>query len=306
MIKNVTVLGLGPMGQAMARTFLGAGYRVTVWNRTASKADSLTAQGARRASTVREALAAAELVVLSLTDYDAMYAILDPVADALSGRVLVNLSSDTPEKARAAAEWAAGHGAAHLTGGVQAAPAQIGQPEAYTFYSGPQEVFDAHRETLAVLTRPDYRGEDPGLAAAYYQLTMDLFWTTTLGWLHTLAMARAHGISAGDFLPHASSLLAGLPDFLTFYSPRIDAADHPGDAERLAMGAASVGHVVRTAEDAGVDASLPEAVRAVFRRGVNAGFGEDSMTKLVEVLGTSGVPGAAEADGRAAGLTQSR
>ncbi|MGC7095976.1 hypothetical protein ACPZ19_14985 [Amycolatopsis lurida] len=101
-------------------------------------------------------------------------------------------------------------------------------------------------------------------------------------------------------------MLTGLPDFLAFYSPRIDAADYPGDAERLAMGAASVDHVVRTAEDAGVDASLPEAVRAVFRRGVNAGFGEDSMTKLIEVLGNSGVPGATEADGRAASLAQAR
>ncbi|MBN6042157.1 NAD(P)-dependent oxidoreductase [Amycolatopsis sp. 195334CR] len=306
MIENVTVLGLGPMGRAMARAYLGAGYRVTVWNRTASKADALAAQGARRAGTVREALAAAELVVLSLTDYDAMYALLDPVADALSGRVLVNLSSDTPERARAAAKWAADHGAAHLTGGVQAAPPQIGRPEAYTFYSGPRDVFDTHREALAVLTRPDYRGEDPGLAAAYYQLTMDLFWTTTLGWLHSLAVARAHGISAADFLPHASSLLAGLPDFLAFYSPRIDAGDHPGDAERLTMGAASVDHVVRTTADAGVDTALPDAVHAAFRRGVAAGFGEDSMTKLVEVLGNSEIPGAAESDGRAARLAQPR
>ncbi|AXB42319.1 NAD(P)-dependent oxidoreductase [Amycolatopsis albispora] len=284
MIKNVTVLGLGPMGRAMARTFLRDGYRVTVWNRTASKADALVAEGAHRPATVREAVAASELVVLSLTDYDAMYTLLEPATDTLPGRVLVNLSSDTPEQARAAAKWAAGHGAAHLTGGVQASPPQIGQPGAYTFYSGPREVFDAHREALSVLTETDYRGEDPGLAAAYYQLTMDLFWTTTLGWLHSLALANAHGISADDFLPHAASLLGGLPEFLTFYSPRIDAGEYAGDAERLTMAAASVDHVVRTAEDAGVDTTLPEALRAAVRRGIAAGHGENSATSLVEVF----------------------
>jgi 3-hydroxyisobutyrate dehydrogenase-like beta-hydroxyacid dehydrogenase len=72
----VTVIGLGPMGQAMVRAFLAAGHPVTVWNRTAARADELVAAGARRAATVAEAVAANELVVLSLTDYRAMYDIL--------------------------------------------------------------------------------------------------------------------------------------------------------------------------------------------------------------------------------------
>ncbi|MDT0342291.1 NAD(P)-dependent oxidoreductase [Streptomyces litchfieldiae] len=282
--RDVTVIGLGPMGQAIAGALLDSGHRVTVWNRTASRADELVARGAGRAGSVREALAASELVILSLTDHDAMYAVLDPAADALSGRVLVNLGSDTPEKSRAAARWAAGHGAQYLTGGVQASPRDIGQPGSFTFYSGPRAVFDAHQDTLRVLTGTDYRGEDPALAALYYQLTMDMFWTAVLGWLHAVAVAGAHGVSARELLPYASPLLSGLPDFLAFCTPRIDAGEHPGDADRLAMGAASVDHVVHTARDAGVDTALPEAVLAVFRRGMAAGHADDSVTSLVEVL----------------------
>ncbi|HWT20671.1 MAG TPA: NAD(P)-binding domain-containing protein, partial [Variovorax sp.] len=41
--KQITVLGLGSMGQTLARLFLDKGYRVTVWNRTAGKADALAA-----------------------------------------------------------------------------------------------------------------------------------------------------------------------------------------------------------------------------------------------------------------------
>ncbi|WP_256862968.1 NAD(P)-binding domain-containing protein [Microbispora sp. GKU 823] len=89
------------MGQAMVRALLGEGHPVTVWNRTASRAGDLVRQGAVLAGTVEEALAAGDLVILSLTDYDAMYAVLEPAAHALNGRVLVNLSSDTPEKTRA-------------------------------------------------------------------------------------------------------------------------------------------------------------------------------------------------------------
>ncbi|MFD5112488.1 NAD(P)-dependent oxidoreductase [Streptomyces sp. NPDC058391] len=282
---TVTVIGLGPMGQAMVRAFLDDGRQVTVWNRTASRADELVARGATRAATVEEALTANELVILSLTDYDAMYAILGPAAGSLSGRVLVNLSSDTPAKAREAAGWAAGHGARYLAGGVQVPPSGIGRPESSTFYSGPKDVFEAHAGSLAVLTGTDYRGEDPGLAPLYYQMQMDIFWTAMTSYLHALAVADANGISAAEFLPYATSTVSSLPGFLAFYAPRIDGGEHPGDVDKLAMGVASVDHIVHTAKDAGVDTALPEAVLGLFRRGVAAGHADDSFTSLIEVFG---------------------
>ncbi len=281
--QPVTVIGLGPMGRAMVGAFLDDGHSVTVWNRTASRADELVARGAVRADTVGAALAANELVVLSLTDYAAMDDLLGPAAGALTERVLVNLSSDTPARARAAAKWAAGHGATHLTGGVLTPPSGIGRPGSSTFYSGPREVFEAHRETLTVLTATDYRGADPGLAALYYQLNMDMFWTSMLSWLHTLAVARANGITAKELLPYATSAL-DLRQFLEFYTDRIDAGEHAGDVDRLAMGVASIAHVAHTARDSGIDPALPETVLEIFRRGVAAGHGGDSFTSLIDTF----------------------
>ncbi|WP_425281826.1 NAD(P)-dependent oxidoreductase [Streptomyces ficellus] len=280
----VTVIGLGPMGQAMAAAFLDHGHRVTLWNRTASRADALVARGAHLAGTVEEALTASGLAVLSLTDYDAMYAVLDGTDPAaLAGRVLVNLSSDTPAKAREGAAWAAERGAAHLTGGVLTPPSGIGSPEATTLYSGPREVFDAHRATLEVLTAADHRGDDPGTAALLYQLNMTMFWTALASYWQAVALADAHGLKAADLLPLAVDAL-NLQQFLEFYSPRIDAGDHTGDVDRLAMGAASVEHVLHTIRDAGVDATLPAALLELFRRGLAAGHGADSASSLVEVL----------------------
>ncbi|MEU2612284.1 NAD(P)-binding domain-containing protein [Micromonospora sp. NPDC007271] len=281
--QPVTVIGLGPMGQAMVGAFLDQGHPVTVWNRTASRADDLVARGAARADTLAQALAANELVVLSLTDYAAMYDVLGSATAALPGRVLANLSSDTPEQARDAAQWAAGHGATHLTGGVLVPPPAIGKPGSSTFYSGAREAFEAHRETLAVLTDTDYRGEDPGLAALFYQLNMDMFWTCMLSWLHSLAVARANGITAKDLLPTAIRA-TDLRYFLEFYTGRIDADEHPGDVDRLAMGVASVEHVVHTTRDSGVDPALPATVLEIFRRGLATGHGSDSFTSLIDVL----------------------
>lgn len=281
--RAVTVIGLGPMGRAMVSAFLDRGYEVTVWNRTAARADELVSRGARRAATVNEALTANELVVLSLTDYDAMYDILGGATAELPGRVIANLSSDTPDRAREAATWLAGHGARQLTGGVQVPPSGIGDPESSTYYSGPADALAAHRGTLEVLTGVDYLGEDPGLAALYYQLGMNLFWTIMVSWLHTVTVARAHGITATEFLPIARKT-ADVAQFLEFYAPRIDAGDHRGDVDRLAMGVASVEHVLDTVRAAGVDTTLPAAVLDAFRRGMADGRADQSLTSLVEVF----------------------
>ncbi|MGA5068972.1 NAD(P)-dependent oxidoreductase [Streptomyces exfoliatus] len=287
--QAVTVIGLGPMGQAMAGAFLDRGYDVTVWNRTASRADDLVARGAVLAPDVKEALASHELVILSLTDYDAMYAVLEPAAAALTGRTLVNLSSDTPEKARDAARWAAEQGAVQLTGGVTVPPSGIGQAESSTFYSGPRDVFDRHRPALEVITgRTDHRGEDPGLAALMYQIGMVMFWTSMLSYWQAIALADANGLTAADILPHAVETANSLPGFFSFYAERIDAGRHVGDVDRLAMGMASVEHVLHTNADAGVDTTLPAAVVELARRGMDAGHAADSFSSLVGLMKKAG------------------
>ncbi|MEU9705012.1 NAD(P)-binding domain-containing protein [Streptomyces sp. NPDC047981] len=282
--NSVTVIGLGPMGRAMAGTYLDQGYDVTLWNRTPSRADELVRRGAVLAATPADAVAANEVVLLSLTDYQALYDVLGGVDPALlAGRVLVNLSSDTPDRAREAADWARERGAVQLTGGVLVPPSGIGSPGSSTLYSGPKDVFEAHRATLEVLTEADHRGEDPGLAALYYQLNMVMFWTSLSGYWQALALADAYGITAKDLQPYALRAL-DLQQFVEFYGSRVDAGDHAGDVDRLAMGLASAEHVVHTVADAGADTALPAAVAELFRRGVDAGYGDASSSSLVELL----------------------
>ncbi|MGW5852339.1 NAD(P)-dependent oxidoreductase [Streptomyces sp. NPDC055254] len=278
----VTVVGLGPMGRAMAAAYLDAGYEVTVWNRSPGKDAELVERGARRAGSVAEALAASTLTVLSLIDVDAMYGTLGD-AD-LGGRVLVNLSSDVPDKARRAAAWAQARGASYLTGGVNASPGDVGREGSSLFVSGPKDVYEQHRDALDVLAATDYRGVDAGYAQLYYQLNMTLFWTAYTGWMQAVAIARANGLTAADIAPYAGSTADGMRGFYEGSAPLIDADRHDGTYERLAMCAASVEHVLHTAADSGVDTRILAAHAELYRRGVEAGFGADSSSRLIRVL----------------------
>ncbi|AKJ29219.1 NAD(P)-binding domain-containing protein [Caldimonas brevitalea] len=54
-MNDVTVIGLGAMGETLARLQLQQGHQVTVWNRTAAKAGARSAQGAQVAASAAEA-----------------------------------------------------------------------------------------------------------------------------------------------------------------------------------------------------------------------------------------------------------
>lgn len=68
MTQKIALLGLGTMGRGMAKNLLGAGYDLTVYNRTFSKAEALARDGAHAARTAAEATTDAALVISMLAD----------------------------------------------------------------------------------------------------------------------------------------------------------------------------------------------------------------------------------------------
>ncbi|GAA2803090.1 NAD(P)-dependent oxidoreductase [Saccharopolyspora taberi] len=280
----VTVIGLGPMGQAVVTTLLEHGHPVTVWNRTASRADGVVDRGAVRAGTAAEAVAASRLVLLSLTDYQAMYDILGGITDSLAGKVIVNLSSDSPERTREAARWASDHGAAFITGGIMVPESMVGGEGAYVYYSGPREVFDAHEPTLALLGRPDYVGTDAGLAQLYYQAQLDVFLTSLSAFLHATALLASAGVPATEYAPWAKETFGLVAYFLPEAAKAVQDGEHPGDQANVTMMGATADHIVEASKAAGIDLELPKAVKSHYDRAIAAGHGKDSWTSLYEVI----------------------
>jgi 3-hydroxyisobutyrate dehydrogenase-like beta-hydroxyacid dehydrogenase len=275
----ITVIGLGPMGQAMVRTLIKAGHRTTVWNRTPGRAADL---GAVIAPSVREALSANGLVILSLTDYQAMYDILD--GQQLDGKVIVNLSSDSPGKTRAAAKWLADKGAELIVGGVMVPVPLVGAEQSYVFYSGPKEAFDRHEPVLKVLGRPEYLGADHILAQLYYQVQLDIFLTALSSYLHAMALLNAAGVPAQSFSSLAVDNFNSLSMYVEQAAKSIDEHDHPGDLANVTMMGATADHIVATSRELGVDAQLPEAVKAQYDRAIAGGHGKAGWTSLFEIL----------------------
>ncbi|MFI2738536.1 NAD(P)-dependent oxidoreductase [Streptomyces sp. NPDC018711] len=102
--QKIAFLGLGSMGLPMARRLLDAGHPLTVWNRTAAKADALVADGAVRAASPTEAVRDADVVVTMLADPAAALAVADEMLPALRpGTHWVDTSTVGPDAVAALA-----------------------------------------------------------------------------------------------------------------------------------------------------------------------------------------------------------
>ena len=83
--RSVAFIGTGLMGGPMARRLLGAGFSVTVWNRSVDKAEALVADGAVVAASPAEAAKGADIVITMLSDGKAVGEVLPNLQGRLDG-----------------------------------------------------------------------------------------------------------------------------------------------------------------------------------------------------------------------------
>ncbi|MEU0198410.1 MULTISPECIES: NAD(P)-binding domain-containing protein [unclassified Streptomyces] len=283
----VTVLGLGPMGRALAGALLDAGLPTTVWNRTPGRDRELVERGAAGAGSAAEAAAAGEVVIVCVVNYDAVDAVLrqDEVAAALKGRTVVNLTADTPARARDTAGWAAAHGIRYLDGAIMTPTTTIGTPDAVFLHSGPADLYAELaplREALG--GTHTHLGEDPGRAAAYDIALLDIFWTAMAGYAHALAVARAEGVSATELAPFAQGIGAILPPLFAETAADADAGTYTGEGNPLTSAVSSMAHIVHVSEEHGIDAGVMRAAEGMARRTIGLGHGQDGFIRIAEVI----------------------
>ncbi|GLF97938.1 NAD(P)-dependent oxidoreductase [Streptomyces yaizuensis] len=288
---RVSVIGLGEMGRVLASSLLDAGWEVTVWNRTAARADALVERGAVRAGSAAEAVRGGALVLVCLLDYGTVRDVLEPAAGELEGRALVNLTNGTPGQAAEFAAWAAGRGAKYLDGGMMAIPSTLATEEAFIFYSGDESVLTGHRAALEVLGTPHYLGRDTGLAPLYDLALLTAMDMMFAGFHHAVAMALSReGGSAAGVTGHLVPWLTNMARVLPAFAGEVDAHRATGAAPALSQGLdvqrAGALNLIAAAREAGVSTDLLERSRAQLDALLAAGRTDwDSPLSVRQVRG---------------------
>lgn len=289
-MSDISMIGLGSMGSALARAQIGDGRKITVWNRTAGKMAPFAALGAEAADSVAQAVEASPVIMVCVNTYAATKEFLssDGVGARLSGRTVIQLSTGTPKEARDSEAWLTDCGAHYLDGAIGSYPGGIGDEDGLILVCGSDPAF-RRSEAFLLCLGGDLRYLGDNIATAN---TLDLAELSEslgkyTGIIHGARLCEAEGVGT---------------DYLAALYPEDDRSRelaeivHAGD---FRLGALYDGATVRVwgevverlqsqARDAGMSSELPDFLSRLFKRAVAAGHGEEDIAALVKVLRGNG------------------
>lgn len=286
-VDKVTILGLGLMGAALARLLVENGFQVTVWNRTAEKADELIKTGARLAATPAEAVAASPLSFFIVHDYKAADEILNAsgVAAASAGKTFVQLSTGSPKEARSAADWAQRHGAKYLDGAILATPAQMGKPDTPILVSGAREILAENEKVLQTFAgKLIYIGEEIGAANAMDAAALSYTYGAILGFFQGALISESENLPLQLFGQIVKDFSAGIGDFLKDDAERIAREDFTATESTIRISIEATAKLLKTAEESGISTEFPRFVSDIFQRAGAAGLADEEVAALIKLF----------------------
>jgi 3-hydroxyisobutyrate dehydrogenase-like beta-hydroxyacid dehydrogenase len=282
---TISILGLGAMGSAITERLRQTDYTTTVWNRTAAKTEPHVEAGSTAAATVAEAVDASELVIVVLLDHHSVREHLDPHAADLKGKVVVNLTTTTPNESRATAAWAAEHGITYLDGAIMAVPQMIGKPGALLLYSGDENAYAIAKPALETLGTAEFEGADAGLASLKDMALLTAMYQMFGGFLQAAAMMRTVGVPTEQTAKDVTAWLGALLPLIGNYAAAIEGGEYelaPGQSVDFTR--AAVGSLVTASREQGVSADFLEPVKKHLDELSATGRGTADWISIIDQL----------------------
>ena len=281
---KIALLGLGLMGTGMAGRLLGAGYALTVYNRSAEKAQALVKQGAKAASTPAEAAAGAEIVISMLADDDVCRQVWLGASGALAaapaGAVLVECSTVTPawieELDRAARARSLELIDAPVTGSrMQAAAGQL-----LFLAGGSEEVIGRLTPVLQTMSRGIVHVGPIGSGARLKLINNFLCGVQAASLAEAMGLIERSGLDREQALRVLAEGAPGSPLLKTLSGRMTSHEYEPQFAAKLM--AKDLRYAVAEGKQHAQLLATGAAALGVFEGAIGAGYGEKDMSSVVE------------------------
>lgn len=286
-MSDVTIIGLGQMGVRLAELLLAAGKSVTLWNRTEARAAPLIAAGAKLASTPAAAIAASPTSILILSDDHAVDAVLTSagVVPALTGRIVVNLGTNSPAAARDYAGRIAEAGGDYLDGAIQAAPSQMGEADTPVLLSGSSAAYSAAEPLLRILAGNLVFLGEAADAVAYMDLaTLSYVYGAYAGFLHGARIAEVTGINPATYGKLVRAISPSFGAFFEHQGGVLESGDFTISESPMRISMAAVDRIASASGDLGINRELPDLFNGWLRKAADAGLADSELAALIKVL----------------------
>jgi 3-hydroxyisobutyrate dehydrogenase-like beta-hydroxyacid dehydrogenase len=285
---RVAVVGAGRMGAAMVGRLRAGGFEVVVYNRSRDKAEAVAERhGAVVAATAREAVAAADVVLVSLADDAALraaYAGDDGVlAGVRSDVVVCDTSTVAPATVRELAPLVADRGGRLLDAPVSGSVPLVERGELTVMVGGSEDALEVARPVLDQLARSVFHLGDVGAGATMKLVVNSAVFALNLAVGEALVLAERAGLDRATTYDVLAASAVGAP----YVHYKQNAFVRPDDTP-VAFSLELVGKDQRLIGDlaAAVDAATPQAdaTREVVADAVAAGLGGRDMSAVAAFL----------------------
>jgi 3-hydroxyisobutyrate dehydrogenase len=276
---TVAVLGLGTMGDPIARNLVRTGFVVRVWNRTREKAEPLARMGAFVADTAAEAADGAHFVVTMLTDLDAVLETMEGERGALGSMdpdaIWLQLSTVGVDGAAWLAQLAGEHGVAYIDAPVLGTREPAEKGELVILAAGPDELRTWCAPVFDAIGKETHWLGAAGNGSRMKMVVNMWLLALTEAAAESVALAEALDVDPREFL----DIMRGSPTDAPYLHIKgeaiLDRNLEPSFKLRLAAKDARL--VLEAAGRTGIEPRVLRATRDSFLRAIALGHGDDDM-----------------------------
>jgi 3-hydroxyisobutyrate dehydrogenase-like beta-hydroxyacid dehydrogenase len=293
MSEMIGFLGLGNMGQAMANSLLKAGYALTVYNRTASKAQPLLAQGAHLAHQPAEAVTTDGVVVSMVANDQALEEVVRSpgfLEQLGSGGIHLSMSTVSPTTSRKLAGLHAEHSSSYVAAPVFGRPEAAASQDLWICVAGPREARERVQPVLKALGRGIFDfGEDPGAANIVKLCGNFLILSAMEAMAEALTLAEKSGLDRSAVIEMLTQTSFSAPVYET-YGKMIAQKRHTPAGFRQHLGLKDVNLVREVAEQESLPMPFASLLHDRLLAGIAKGRGEMDWSALaLDVLENAGL-----------------
>jgi 3-hydroxyisobutyrate dehydrogenase-like beta-hydroxyacid dehydrogenase len=284
-MSDITVIGLGAMGSALAGTLVKAGRKVTVWNRSPEKTLPLVKQGAKAEPDLGNAIAASPRTIICLLNYTTTNALFDvpDVSAKLNGRNVVQLGTSSPQESQDAQtqfnEWGAGY----IDGTIMCWPGHIGTPTGRIAVAGSEQTYTDCETDMKILADDlRYMGTNVRAAATLELAFLSRLLGIIFGSLHGALACEAEGVPVSEFTAILPPGDRAIPLTETIHNGTFDKISSAGASVDIA--AEAVAGLYDHAISVGINSELPSLMREWIKRAQSAGYGKQETAAVIKTL----------------------
>jgi 3-hydroxyisobutyrate dehydrogenase-like beta-hydroxyacid dehydrogenase len=283
---NLAFLGLGAMGEPMARNLVAAGHSVTVYNRTPGRASALVEMGATEAASAPVAVAAAEMVLSCVSTPEALRELLlgqdGAMAAAPSGTLFVDFSTGDPSTSKALAAIAETYGSSFLEAPVSGGVKGAAGGTLTVMVGGSEEDLARAQPVLDILASSVVRVGEVGSASAAKLINQMLVGVHLTAALEAYAVGTRAGVDP-QVLQEIITNSTGDSFMFRRVSRNLFAQDFaPGF--KLDLLAKDLRLAAEMCEQSSVSHALVDATRGIVASAQEAGLGEQDVAIMATIL----------------------